>query len=188
MSRGYFTKACKRMRDNSLIMSQNALTLAQVPEQTLQVEAAAKAAMAWARETDDYKMMVDAARLWILARRKTTSLVKPYIRKGQNGREGNNDVAFLADFGFTKSQWDRRCEELDVPDEAIEDYFDMCISKQWEPSKFGMLKHANGGGIEGKDFVERLGAMLNKIIKGDFTHEQINAARELLAAFEVTNV
>ena len=173
---------------NVLLEVNNALARANTVTSTKELEAQAQAARAWAKENDDYKMLVDATRLWILARRKTTALVKPYIRKGQNGREGNKDVAFLAEFGFTKSQWDRRCEELDIPDETIDDYFDFCISmpNHWEPSKFGLLRHANGGGTAGKDFVTRLCEMLVKVRDGEYSISQKKAARGLLTAFEVT--
>jgi len=79
-----------------------------------------------------------------MARRKTTELVKPHVRQGQYGREGDNDVTFLSDFGFTKKQWNRRTQELKVTEDEITAYFDECIALGWHPSLFGLWKFKNG--------------------------------------------
>ena len=76
------------------------------PEQTMPIEAVAAAAKAWAKEQGDYAMLVNAMHLWIMARRKTTELIKPDVTHGGNN-QGNKDVT-LMDYGFTKMQWHRR--------------------------------------------------------------------------------
>lgn len=122
------------------------LMLAQTPEQTKEIEAIALAARAWAQESHDYEMLVSAVRVYILARRKTTELVQPYVRLGGNGSNQygskGNDMATLADFGFTKQQWNRRVRELGVTEEQIASYFDEVIAKGWNPSLFGMMRYA----------------------------------------------
>ena len=107
----------------------------------------AKAARAWAKERGDYESFVGAAYVYVMARRKTTELVKPHVRQGQYGREGDNDVTFLSDFGFTKKQWNRRTQELKVTEDEITAYFDECIALGWEPTLFGLWKFKNGAHV-----------------------------------------
>jgi len=84
-----------------------------------------------------------------MARRKTTQLVDPYIEHGDHGKNqyerGDNVVTSqLADFGFTKKQWNRRTQELKVTEDEITAYFDECIALGWHPSLFGLWKFKNG--------------------------------------------
>ena len=111
----------------------------------MEVEAMAAAAYAWAKERRDYDALVLAEHVYIMARRKTTELIEPYIARGGSGSNQHeskgNEYMTLADYGFTKMQWYRRVRELEVPPERVDEYFDECIAKGWEPSLFGMLKY-----------------------------------------------
>ena len=126
--------------------NQNMLDKATKPEQSKAVEAVASAAKAWAKEQGDYEMLVNAMHLWIMARRKTTELIKPSIKQGPTKRH-NNDVISLADYGFTAMQWHRRCKELEVSEDEIAAYFDDCIAKAWEPTLFGLHLWKDNGGV-----------------------------------------
>lgn len=119
---------------------EQAIQTANSPKQTKQIEVTAAAAQAWAKEQGDYELFVEASRVYLLARRKTTELIKPYIFHGNNGR-GNDSVTSLADFGFTKMQWNRRVKELEVSADKLESYFDECISNHWEPSPYGLMRY-----------------------------------------------
>lgn len=118
------------------------LAIATRPQETREIETLATAAKAWAKEQGDYEMLVQAVRVYILARRKTTELIQPGIRQGQYGREGNDTVTFLSDYGFTKQQWNRRTKELGVSIDEIDAYFDECIASLWEPTLYGLLRYA----------------------------------------------
>jgi len=89
-------------------------------------------------------MLVNAMHLWIMARRKTTELIKPNIIHGNNQYGGNIVVTSLTDYGFTKMQWHRRIKELEVSEEEIAAYFDECIALAWEPTLFGLHLWKNG--------------------------------------------
>lgn len=127
---------------------EHSLALATTPEETKPVEAAAAAARAWAKENANYELFVKATRLYILARRRTTELVLPYIQHG--GDRGKNQYAAwqgdtlvnLADFGFTNKQWSRRMHELEIPIDVLENYFDECIQNGWHPSLAGLVRRA----------------------------------------------
>lgn len=126
-----------------LSKAEKALAAAKTPDESKQVEALAAAAKAWAKEQDDFEKVVLAARIYILARRKTTELIVPNIRQGQYGREGNDNVTFLSDYGFTKMQWSRRKKELEeVTLDDIDYYIDECIEKGIEPTVYGLLRYA----------------------------------------------
>ncbi len=116
--------------------AQQALNEAKTPAQSKAVEAMASAARAWAKEQSNYEMLIAAAHVWIMARRKTTELIQPNINHGGNF-QGNN-VVTLNDYGFTKMQWNRRVRELAISEEDITAYFDDCIAKAWEPTLFGL--------------------------------------------------
>ncbi len=124
----------------NLNKGEQALLAATTPQETKSVEIVAAAAKAWAHEQSDYETFVKAAHLYIMARRKTTELIAPHISVG---RKGNNAVTILEDYGFTKMQWHRRVKELEIEPTAIDEYFDDCIARHWEPSLFGLLKHGN---------------------------------------------
>ena len=99
------------------------LVEAKTPEQSKEVEAFASAAKAWAKEQGNYEMLVNSMHLWIMARRKTTELIKPNIQQGgsgsnQYGSKVDNDVK-LVDFGFSYKQWNRRCKELEISEDEI---------------------------------------------------------------------
>ena len=128
-----------------LSKAQQALQIATTPEQTKQVEAMAAAARAWAKENNDYESVVGAGEVYIKARRKTTELIQPTIRLGGDGSnqyisKGNNDVT-LADYGFTKMQWQRRKKELEISDDEIDEYIMDCIEKRVEPTTTGLVRY-----------------------------------------------
>lgn len=119
--------------------AQQALAEATTPQETKAVEAMAQAARAWAKEQKDYETLIVATHIYIMARRKTTELILPYITHGGNN-QGNKAVT-LSDYNLTRMQWNRRVMELEYKPEEIDTYFDECIAKHWEPSLFGMLKY-----------------------------------------------
>lgn len=116
------------------------LAIAETPQASMKVEALAASAKAWAKEQNDYMLFMEAALIYFMARRKTTELVMPHIRQGQHGRESNNSVTFLADYGFTKMQWHRRKKELEVTLDEIEWYISDCMERGIEPTIYGLLK------------------------------------------------
>ena len=120
------------------------LQCAITPAQSKTVESMAAAAKAWAKEQDDFEMVVRAARIYILARRKTTELIEPNIERfhGNQYVGGDNDVTSLEDYGFTKKQWGRRKRELEVTPDDIDSYIDECIEMHTEPTTFGLLRFA----------------------------------------------
>lgn len=128
-------------------LAERALQHAVTPAQSKAVESIAAAAKAWAKEQDDFEMVVAAARIYILARRKTTELIEPCIIYGDHGLQGNrgNNVVTsvgLADYGFTNMQWSRRKKELEVTPDDIDSYIDECIEMHTEPTTFGLLRFA----------------------------------------------
>ena len=127
--------------------AEQALARATTPSESKQVEALAAAAKAWAREQNDFEKVVEAARIYILARRKTTELVVPHITHGDHGLQNrgiNTETSVvLADYGFTKLQWHRRTKELEgITLDDIDGYIDECIEKTVEPTVFGLLRFA----------------------------------------------
>jgi hypothetical protein len=133
------------MEITQISKAEQALARATTPEQSRNVEAVASAAKAWAREQGDFETVVGAAHVYILARRKTTELIAPKIRPGQNGRETDANVSFLEDFGFTQKQWSRRLRELELEPDDIENYFAECIERGAEPTTAGLLRFAGFG-------------------------------------------
>ena len=117
---------------------------ATTPQESKSLEAVASAAKAWAKEQNDYELLVASMHAWILARRKTTELIQPNITHGGNN-QGNKDVT-LSDYGFSKMQWSRRVKELETAEDDITAYFDDCIAKQWEPTLFGLKLWRDNGG------------------------------------------
>lgn len=141
----------ERMNVNTAIVGTSeigrALLSADTPKKSKAVETMAATAKAYAKEQGDYKNYVDASYIYILARRNTTELIVPEIQHGGNGTnqymsKGNNNVT-LADFGFTKMQWNRRTNELKIALDEIDAYFDECIAKGWEPSVYGLVRYTS---------------------------------------------
>lgn len=122
-------------------ISPSAVELARTPEQTLKLEAVSSAAMAYAREINDYEAYMNMWRVYILARRKTTALIQAEL-------QGGNMHVTDSDYGFTKMQWSRRLKELSIPAEAVNAYFDELVSLGWQPSINGLLRTVNGGQID----------------------------------------
>jgi len=120
------------------------LAVATQPEESRKIERLAKAAHAYAKEQNDYEAMVTATRIYILARRKTTELILPYIKPGRPNND-DNDVNILADFNLTAKQWNRRTKELSIAIEALETYFDECVANGWNPSVNGLMKSTGNG-------------------------------------------
>src|SRR5258706_16358218 len=115
------------------------LAKAGTPQETKNIEEVSAATRAYAREQGDYELMVKATRIYLLARRKTTELILPDIKRG-----GGNERVTLEDWGFTKMQWYRRMKELEIEQEKVNIYFDNCIAKGWNPSIAGIIKYAEG--------------------------------------------
>jgi phage N-6-adenine-methyltransferase len=134
---------------NPISKAEQALMYATTPQQSKEVEALAKVAKAWAKELDYFEGVVMAARLYILARRKTTELSKPFAPEW-GGDRGENQYAkwqdfnteiLPSDFDFTPLQWHRRNKELEITLDDIENYIDFCIETHIEPTVFGLLKY-----------------------------------------------
>jgi hypothetical protein len=119
-------------------MSQR-LEIVSDPRESRGIEIASKAAQAWAKEQNDYETYIAATHLYIMSRRKTTELIQPHIQHGGNFQ--GNGVVTLSDYGFTKMQWNRRVKDLALSQDEIDEYFDECIAKKWEPSLFGLWKY-----------------------------------------------
>jgi hypothetical protein len=109
------------------------------PKETKQIEAAAIAARAWAKEQQDYETFIAATHLYIMSRRRTTELIQPFIQHGGNFQ--GHGLVTLNDYGFTKQQWNVRCKELKLSQSEIDGYFDECIAKQWNPSLYGLMRY-----------------------------------------------
>jgi len=126
----------------SLSKAQQLLDNAKTPAESFAVEAMAKAAQAYHEERRDFENTVAAAHLYILARRKTTELIRPTIRQGQYGREGSGGDTFikLVDYGFTKLQWNRRMKELQATPDDVDEYISECIEKGAIPTVWGMVR------------------------------------------------
>ena len=107
------------------------LATASTPQETKVLEEVSAAARAYYYEQENYEGMVQATRLYLLARRKTTELLIP---------EMSNAHVTLRNYGFTKMQWHRRMNELKIEQEMIDAYFDECIAKGWNPSIAGVLR------------------------------------------------
>ena len=132
------------------------LANATTPKQTKVVESVSSAAMAYAKEQDDYELFMNAWRVYIDARRKTTQLIL----------DGNMDVT---EQGFTKMQWLRRRRELEVPQDKLDAYFDELISFGWQPSIAGMLRHSSGEEKENRTLEDRLFDYLVEMRKNGVT-------------------
>lgn len=128
---------------------EQALALASTPAQSQEVEALAKAATAWASERGDYDKTVKAAQVYILARRKTTELILPHVRKGKPAPGSR----LLADFNVTPGQWRRRKVELAVEMATVFRYVDECIATGAVPTATGLVAFDAGpSGAPDPDF------------------------------------
>jgi hypothetical protein len=130
--------------DNLIHLTEIERKLAQAsdPKETYKMEAGAAAARAWAKEQNDYEMLIKAALAYILAKRRTTELIEPEIVKyhGNQHKGPNYDVKSLSDYGFTYMQWQRRKKLLQIPVDELNLYIDDCIEKGVEPTTYGAIK------------------------------------------------
>ena len=117
------------------------------PADSFQAEAVFKANSAFSKEQNDYEQMLIWFQAWVLQRRHTTSLVRsmlpgPGAYYGNQFGPGDENVTRLADFGFSKMQFFRRCKELEVDPDVFYSYLDECIEQTKQPSLYGMLRFA----------------------------------------------
>lgn len=111
------------------------------PAQTKAIEGFAAAGQAYSKEHKLYDEYVRFARLYVLARRRTTEIVLPHVKHGgHNAKQLDQDVMLLEDLGFTWKQWNRRCKELEISENDIEEYFQECFSNGWWPSINGLFR------------------------------------------------
>lgn len=132
------------------------------PQDSKEIENIAAAGRAYAKEQHDYETFVQATYAYILARRKTTELIRPHIRSLTLGRpkKGDQDVTLLADFGFTNKQWSRRLKELDIPEDQLEEYFNDAIAHGWHPSLSGFVKNSRGASSHAEMVCPNCGAVI----------------------------
>lgn len=155
----------------------------QIPtrEQSEHVEGISAAAIAYATETQNYEMVVNAWRVYVLARRRTTELCLQEW-------EGNTDVT-LTDIGFTKMQWHRRMQEWKLEMDKVNQYFDDCVAKGWNPSIAGLLKTNYSKPVGGDEITlhrQRLIDIVNWLIdKADVTMEEMRVLRKVIDVFGV---
>jgi len=116
------------------------LTQSTDPKETYKIEAVAAAAKAYAKEQNDYESLVKASLVYILAKRRTTELIEPEILHGSVDGYGNRPVT-LADYGFTKMQWQRRKKLLKISIDDINSYIDECIEMGIEPTSTGLVRY-----------------------------------------------
>ena len=114
------------------------LANAQTPRETHEIEASASAEKAYYHERGMYEESMAFWKLYLMARRKTTQLIK----------DGNMDVTQV---GWSKMQWSRRVRELDVSQDQLDEYFDELIANDWHPSINGMIRHASGEEIDRRE-------------------------------------
>lgn len=124
--------------------AERALTKADTPEKSRKVEAISAAAIAWAKEQDDFELHINAWEVYVKARRNTTELIEPEITQFHGNRYigGDDGVTSLKDYGFTKKQWSRRKKEYEIGWTIVEDYLDECIEKTSDPTIAGLVRYA----------------------------------------------
>jgi len=140
-----------------------ALDIAHTPAQTMKLESASAAMMAYHKEMDNYTEFMEYWRLYIMSSRKTTELIKAEL-------EANNLRVTDTNYGFTEMQWSRRLKELSVTQDELDAYFDELVANGWQPSKRGLFRHASGTRIDRFEYaVEQLkrGA---RILRDEFHH------------------
>jgi DNA modification methylase len=121
--------------------AERALMTATTPKESKEVEAMAAAARAWAKEQENFELIIDAFRIYFLARCRTTELVKPNIKQGRPKNKPDIDVRFLSDFGFDYKQFSRRKKELALR-KLLDAYIDECILLNEPPSIKGIIQFA----------------------------------------------
>lgn len=128
-----------------LSKAEQALARATTPQQSKEVEAMAAAARAWANEQENYELVIDAFRIYFLARCKTTELIAPNIRQGGDHKSENWDQSdidvTLINYGFTPKQFSRRKKEL-ARRKLLDAYIDDCIINTAYPSIKGIVQFA----------------------------------------------
>jgi hypothetical protein len=143
------------------------LSTATTPKEAKEVEAIAAANRSWAREHKRYEYYVNSTLLYIMARRRTTELILPNICPGGNGSNqyASKDDArvTLADYGFTKKQWNRRIKELNISRDLLRTYFDECITNGWIPSLNGIAKLATNKAGDEMNAEQRIENIVNAI-------------------------
>lgn len=120
------------------------ITQATTPQEAKELTAVAHAAQEYYRERGEYEKSIEATYCYIMARRKATELLKPFIKHG--GNKQDNQYVNLLDFGFTGTEWSRRKAELDIPEESVNAYFDECKSTGWFPSPYGLANYVKTAG------------------------------------------
>lgn len=116
--------------------------LALTAKESFQSEAALAARMAWDKETRDFEALIASFSSWIAQRRLTTSLIEPAISQGRP-KKGDERGAILGDFGWTRSQWHRRRQELEISQADLHTYLDNCIERTRTPSLYGLLREVS---------------------------------------------
>ena len=116
------------------------LEVAGTPKESFQVEAQAKAGVAYHQEQRDFEQAFPYALVYIKAKCKTTELIAPDIRTQEMGRPNKYDstVVLIDDFGLTNKQWERRKKLLAAIDN-IDAYQDDCIQKWMIPTGHGLV-------------------------------------------------
>jgi hypothetical protein len=147
------------------------LSTATTPKEAKEVEAIAAANRSWAREHKRYEYYVNSTLLYIMARRRTTELILPNICLGGNGSNqyASKDDArvTLADYGFTKKQWNRRIKELNISRDLLRTYFDECITNGWIPSLNGIAKLATnkaGDEMNAEQRIENIMSAIERLL------------------------
>lgn len=155
------------------------------PAESKKIESISAAAIAWAKEQQDYEMLVNATRTYILARRKTTELCLSEY-------EGNARVT-LSEIGFTKMQWMRRKREYEIEQERLDSYFDAVVANGWVPSTKDLMRFVSGKSEGGTvDEYERdcniLHSVALRLLMGNdkrLTKEQRSEAVRVRRVFEL---
>lgn len=155
--------------------AEQSLSVAVSPKQTLEVEALSQAAMAYAREQDDYELFMSAWRVYLTARRKTTALI-------QAERDANMYVSELP--SFTEMQWSRRMKELAIEQERIDSYFDELVQNGWQPSMNGLLRYSEGRELD-RFALAKTAIVRNakELLKGKLSRAQKNTCEDVLTVF-----
>jgi 16S rRNA G966 N2-methylase RsmD len=153
------------------------LAIAKEPEQTRKMEATAAAAMAWAKENENYEAYTTSWYAYVMARRRTTELVLPYIQHGDHGLQNRDDidvisVSTLSDFGFSAKQWQRRKQELEAD---VDEYYNECIASGSQPTLAALYEIVKNHNIKAKrdemakhgEEIKKTEGQLWKVFHGD---------------------
>lgn len=90
--------------------------------EVMDLAAVGKAAQVYAIEKGADDLAVRASIFVLRARRKATRLIEPTISPGNPNNVGQ--VAILADYGVSHQEWQRRKEELSVPEKKFKTFCD----------------------------------------------------------------